>query len=77
MTSMRNCSLDSTGWRMYTYNFKYKLFDEVIVKELGVSGRVDTLSLSYLGEQYRVVYWYAGERCEEWVYDWELKHVSS
>ena len=58
---------------MRTVNFKYDICDTVKVRDIGMVGRIDSLSIDSHGELYRVVYWNNGERNQNWMYDWELE----
>lgn len=57
---------------MRTVNFKYDIGASVLINDIGMLGRVDSLSLESQGELYRVVYWNNGTRNQVWMYDWEL-----
>ena len=61
---------------MRTVQFKYDIGDTVKVRDIGMAGRVDSLSLDSNGELYRVVYWNDGTRNQVWMYDWELEPAS-
>ena len=61
---------------MRTVQFKYDIGDTVKVRDIGMAGRVDALSLDSNGELYRVVYWNDGNRNQVWMYDWELEPAS-
>ena len=58
---------------MRTVQFKHDIGDTVKVRDIGMAGRVDALSLDSNGELYRVVYWNDGNRNQVWMYDWELE----
>ena len=58
---------------MKTVNFEYDIGDTVKVRDIGMAGRVDALSLDSNGELYRVVYWNDGNRNQVWMYAWELE----
>ena len=55
-----------------TVVFMYDIGDEVKVEPIKMVGRVDSLCYDALGIQYRVVYWNDGQRCSQWLYDWEI-----
>ena len=59
-----------------TVQFKHDIGDTVKVRDIGMAGRVDALSLDSNGELYRVVYWNDGNRNQVWMYDWELEPAS-
>jgi hypothetical protein len=58
---------------MKTVTFKYQIQQVVKIVALEITGRVDSMSHSSTGEEYRVVYWYNGKREAVWMYDWELE----
>lgn len=45
---------------MTTVEFEHGIQDSVLVKALGMIGRVDSLTQDVQGKQYRVVYWNDG-----------------
>lgn len=57
----------------FTAEFKYLIGQEVKIKAIGMTGRVDLMSIGNTGTEYRVVYWNNGERHSAWLYDWELE----
>lgn len=60
----------------YAIHFDFALQQEVVVLPLKVNGRV--LARCDRGHgflEYRVVYWYDGKRCDEWLLACELKGV--
>jgi hypothetical protein len=61
---------------MTSVNFKYDLQQTVRVKAIGITGKIDSMLTGVNGEEYRVVYWYNGERKAVWMYDWEIEVLS-
>ena len=58
---------------MIKVEFKYDIGDKVKVKDITVNGRVTGLLKDDEGIQYRVAYWYNGERKSTWMFDWEIE----
>lgn len=54
------------------YEFARDIGQEVQLKALEQKGRVDALLVDSSGCQYRIIYWFNGERRSTWVYEWEL-----
>jgi hypothetical protein len=52
---------------------KYNLQDEVTIKAIQMRGRIDQISWSSLGQEYRVVYWNDSTRNSVWMYEWEIE----
>lgn len=53
--------------------FDYALGDIVLLKEIGITGIVESLVLAQQGKQYRVAFWYNGKRESELVYGSEIE----
>lgn len=53
--------------------FKFDLNDRVMVKEIQRPGKVDALTIDYLGVQYRVGFWENGKRESVWLHADELE----
>lgn len=51
---------------------KYNLQDEVIIKAIQMKGKIDQISWSSLGTEYRVIYWNDSARNSVWMYEWEI-----
>ena len=51
---------------------KYTIGEFVALKEIEIVGRVVEILYKTADIQYKVVYWYDGNRKEIWVYDWEI-----
>ena len=58
---------------MIKVEFRYDISDKVKVKDITVNGRVTGLLKDDDGLQYRIVYWYNGERKSTWMFDWEIE----
>jgi hypothetical protein len=56
-----------------TLESKYNLQDEVTIKAIQMRGKIDQISWSSLGQEYRVVYWNDSIRNSVWMYEWELE----
>lgn len=56
-----------------TVTTKYNLGDRVRIKEISCHGIVESISWDSLGEQYKVAYWFNGERKTCWVFTSELE----
>lgn len=55
------------------YQFAHSLHDEVRIIALDCVGRVTGLMVTRDGIEYRVAYWFDGERKSEWLPEYELK----
>ena len=53
--------------------FAFSLHDRVIVAEVQRPGRVEALTVDFLGVQYRVSYWDNSERKTVWLHADELQ----
>ena len=58
---------------MNEVKFKYILQTPVKIKSIGITGKIDAQMNSILGQEFRVVYWYNGERKAVWMYEWEIE----
>ena len=56
-----------------TLESKYNLQDEVTIKAIQMKGKIDQISWSALGTEYRVVYWNDSARNSTWMYEWEIE----
>lgn len=56
-----------------TLESKYDIQDYVIIKAIGMEGRIDQISWSASGIEYRVVYWNDSVRNTIWMYEWEIE----
>ena len=52
--------------------FDYDIGEEVGIRDINRTGRIDAMKREKRGFMYRVVYWNDGERRVDWLYDWEL-----
>ena len=61
---------------MTKVDFEFALLDSVRIVPIGISGVVDSLCIDSAGTQYRVAYWYNGERKTTWMYADEIAKES-
>lgn len=47
--------------------FKFDIGDPVIIREIQRPGKVEALTIDYLGPQYRVTFWDNGDRKSIWL----------
>lgn len=52
--------------------FDYNIGEEVGIRDINRTGRIDAQKRAKSGLMYRVIYWNDGERRVDWLYDWEL-----
>lgn len=45
----------------------------ITIIPLNVDGKIDALMITSGGREYRVVYWFNGDRRETWLAKWEIK----
>ena len=57
---------------MQTIRFKYKIGDIVFIKGLEMSGKIDAVMFCDVAE-FRVIFWFNGERKAIWLQDWEIE----
>jgi len=50
-----------------------KIGTTITIIPLNVDGKIDALMITYGGIEYRVVYWFNGDRRETWLAKWEIK----
>jgi hypothetical protein len=55
-----------------TETFAFDLKDRVLIREIQRPGVIESLSIDYLGPQYRVTYWDNSERKSVWLSAEEL-----
>lgn len=53
------------------------LFATVRIKELGITGFVDSINIFLHGTTYRVIHYFDGARREEWMYEREIEAVDT
>jgi len=53
--------------------FEFGIGDLVMIKGLDLPGEVDALILERTCKQYRVIYWYGGERKDQWLNSHEIE----
>jgi hypothetical protein len=58
---------------MKDYNFKYDLLKKIYIPELGVSGNVIALTVTFQGIKYLVTYFFNGKKEEVWFYDFQIR----
>jgi len=63
------------GYMSRNVTFKFDIGDSVKILAINVSGRVDAQMTTTCGTEYRVIYWYNGERKAVWMYDYELEFI--
>ena len=57
----------------YVVTFKFELRQKVLVKEIQRPGRVEAVTVDFLGPQYRVIYWDNSERKTVWMFEDEIE----
>ena len=62
--------------QLYIVSFRFALRQEVRIKALGLKGCVYAVCRRGDGmEEYRVIYWSEGKRCDEWLFDYEIEEL--
>lgn len=65
--------IDQAETKGFTQQFKFSLGGRVLIKEIQRPGSVDSVTIDYLGIQYRVAYWDNSERKTVWLKEEELE----
>jgi len=57
--------------------FNFSIHESVRIKAIGITGHVDAQMNSINGTEYRVGYWYNGERKSVWMYGREIESLDA
>lgn len=58
---------------MNKIEFKYSIGDKIKISAIGMDGHINGLMVAEDGKEYRVIYWWNGNRTSVWMKEWEIE----